>query len=119
MTIRHHADDATLMSYAAGSLPEALAAVLAAHLALCPRCRAEVAKFERIGAALFERLAPVPMLGEAPLVGSTALPSPASGAPQGSDVPAPLRHLIGPQLDDVPWKWLGIGISHHPLPLSP
>ena len=69
MTIRHHADDATLMSYAAGSLPEALAAVLAAHLALCSRCRLEVAGLERIGAVLFDRIPPVPMLEPAPPVG--------------------------------------------------
>src|SRR5512134_2099228 len=118
MTIRHHADDATLMSYAAGSLPEALAAVLAAHLALCTRCRAKVGKLERIGASLFERLAPVPMIRPAPRVHAVERASPTVEADHGGDVPAPLRHLIGPRLDDVPWRRLGIGIWHYRLPLS-
>ena len=42
MSITHHPDDSTLMSYAAGSLPAALAVVVAAHLSVCPRCREEV-----------------------------------------------------------------------------
>ena len=118
MTIHHHGDDATLMSYAAGSLPEALAAVLAAHLALCLRCRSEVAKLERIGASLFERLAPVPTIRPAPLVSPAERAPPAAAAEPGGDVPAPLRPLIGPRLDDVPWRRLGLGIWHHRLPLS-
>ena len=36
MTITHHLDDATLMSFAAGSLPNALAALAAAHVADVP-----------------------------------------------------------------------------------
>ena len=36
MTITHHLDDATLMSFAAGSLPNALAAIAAAHIAMMP-----------------------------------------------------------------------------------
>jgi putative transcriptional regulator len=118
MTIRHHADDATLMSYAAGALPEALAAVLAAHLALCPRCREEVARLDRIGASLFERLAPVPMIRPASPVRPAERASPSAETEQRGDVPGPLRRLIGPRLDDVPWRRLGIGIWHYRLPLS-
>ena len=47
MTITHHLDDATLMSFAAGSLPAALSAVAAAHVAMCARCRHEIAKLGR------------------------------------------------------------------------
>jgi RNA polymerase sigma-70 factor (ECF subfamily) len=36
MTITHHLDDATLMSFAAGALPAALSAVAAAHADMCP-----------------------------------------------------------------------------------
>jgi putative transcriptional regulator len=121
MTISHHADDATLMSYAAGSLPEALAAVLAAHLALCPRCRAEAARLERVGAILFDRLAPVPTGRPAPHVLASDLETKAAASEPrrvAGDVPAPLRHLVGTRLDDVPWRRLGIGIWHYRLPLS-
>ena len=36
MSITHHLDPATLMSYAAGGLAPALAAVAAQHIAMCP-----------------------------------------------------------------------------------
>ncbi len=64
MTITHHLDDATLMSFAAGSLPAALAAVAAAHAAMCPRCRREIAALERLGGALMAGLQPVDLLAE-------------------------------------------------------
>ena len=66
MTITHHLDDATLMSFAAGSLPAALAAVAAAHAAMCPRCRREIATLERLGGALMAGLQPVDLLAEGP-----------------------------------------------------
>ena len=59
MTITHHLDDATLMSFAAGALPAALAAVAAAHADMCPRCRREIAAMERLGGAVMADLSPV------------------------------------------------------------
>ena len=59
MTITHHLDDATLMSFAAGALPDALSAVAAAHVAMCARCRREMASLESIGGALMAGLPPV------------------------------------------------------------
>ena len=53
MKINHHLDDSTLMSCAAGSQPEALAAVVSSHLSVCPRCRTELKKHALIGEALF------------------------------------------------------------------
>ena len=58
MTITHHLDDATLMSFAAGALPAALAAVAAAHADMCPRCRREIAAMERLGGAVMADLSP-------------------------------------------------------------
>src|SRR5262249_31916378 len=58
MTITHHLDDATLMSFAAGSLPDALSAVAAAHVAMCARCSGEVAALESIGGVLLGELSP-------------------------------------------------------------
>ena len=56
MTIVHHPDDATLMSFAAGSLTEALAAVVATHIAMCPRCARELELLELVGTALIESM---------------------------------------------------------------
>ena len=122
MPIKHHPDIANLMSCAAGSQPEALAAVMAAHIAMCPECAAEVSKLEAIGVALFEGLSPAPVQRSAPVVRArageanhgTTMPEP---GPRG-DVPAPLVGHIGHRLDDIAWKRLGPGIWHYPLSLS-
>ncbi len=45
------------MSFAAGSLAEALAAVAAAHLDICPRCRRELKLMEQMGCRVVRRLA--------------------------------------------------------------
>ena len=67
MTITHHLDDATLMSFVAGALPAALSAVAAAHADMCPRCRREVATMERLGGAVMADLAPVAIERAEPL----------------------------------------------------
>jgi putative transcriptional regulator len=118
MTITRHLDDATLMSFAAGSLPAALAAVAAAHVAMCPRCRDEVAILERVGAALLADLPGAAMArpGPAePIVGG-AQAAPAA-APAG-EVPAPLERLVGDSLDQVRWRWIAPGLWAKPVPIS-
>ena len=119
MNIEHHPDASTLMSYAAGSLPEALSIVVAAHLDVCPTCVAEVSKMERIGASLFERIDAMPMLETAP-EGCTQLPAQESIHLASSNTDeGVLTRILGRQLDDVIWKRLGFGIWHYPIQLSP
>jgi len=127
MDIKHHPDLSNLMSCAAGSQPEAFAAVMAAHISMCPQCARELATMELIGASLFEDVAPAPVERSAPmaLAGATEAdmgtnPQPAAKPAAGSrgDVPAPLVALVGSRLDDVPWKRLAPGVWHYPLPLS-
>lgn len=117
MTITHHLDDATLMSFAAGALPEALAAVAAAHIAMCPRCRREIAALERLGTALFADLAPASL--ERP---EMAQPDPAprpSASTLGRPAPDadPLQRLLGGSLESVRWRWIGPGVWQSPLRL--
>jgi putative transcriptional regulator len=122
MTITHHLDDATLMSFAAGSLPDALSAVAAAHIAMCPRCRHEVAALERVGAALLAELSPATLDRAEPTPRAAAIAPPPTqrrntGLPRG-EIPAPLaRHLPG-ELDAVRWRWLGFGVWHRRLPVA-
>ena len=120
MTITHHLDDATLMSFAAGALPDALSAVAAAHVAMCARCRREVATLERVGGALLAQLAPATLDRAEP-------PSPASPAEPvrrgrkglaHGEMAAPLARLVPAGLDAVRWRPLGFGVWHHPLPLT-
>jgi putative transcriptional regulator len=122
MKIKHHPDDSTLMSYAAGSLAEALSAVVATHLAMCRVCAAEVTTMERIGVALFERLEGKPIERPLPQMALRAMEADVGGGmpvvDQGGDVPAPLRPLIGPRIADIRWKRLGMGIWNLPLKLA-
>lgn len=120
IAIQHHPDGATLMSFAAATLAEPLAAVVAAHLSMCPQCRAEAADLDLLGAALLQS-APR-CAGEAPLqvprrpadVGAAAAPSTQH---PGDRLPAPIVVAYGLSLASIPWKRLGPGVWHHRLPL--
>jgi putative transcriptional regulator len=110
MSITRHPDDSTLMSFAAGSLPAALAVVAAAHIAVCPRCRDEVATMDLVGGALLGALPGTAMHGPVPAVPEierhrpTALRAAAAG-----EVPAPLARLVGENLDALRWRWVSRG----------
>ena len=121
MTITHHLDDATLMSFAAGALPEGLSAVAAAHVAMCGRCRREVAALERLGGALLAGLPPMtvdrPTPAPSPIGMERRTEMPRSGL-GASEVPAPLIRLVGGDLDAVRWSWLSPGVRHHRLPVG-
>ena len=56
MSIRHHPDDATLMSYAAGAVPDAFGLAIAAHLEQCPRCRERVDVGCELGGGMLDRM---------------------------------------------------------------
>ena len=115
MTITHHLDDATLMSFAAGALPGALAAVAAAHVAMCPRCHGEVALLERLGGALVAGLPETAMAGAVPPMPPIDGPPAASQRALQGEVPHPLARLVGGSLDEVRWGWIGPGLWHRPL----
>jgi putative transcriptional regulator len=120
MTITHHLDDATLMSFAAGALPAALSAVAAAHTDMCPRCRREVAALERLGGAVMADLSPVALERSEP-VQAAAMPADTrelSLRTGNGEVPGPIAPLVGGGLDAVAWRWLGPGVWDHPLPLT-
>jgi len=121
MSITHHLDDATLMSFAAGALPAALSVVAASHAAMCARCRREVAALERVGGALLAALAPA-MLDRAEPSAPAAPVSPARqehhAAGQSVELPKPLARLLYGDLDAVRWRRLGLGVWHHRLPVE-
>ena len=123
MSIKHHPDDSTLMSYAAGSLAEELSAVVAVHISMCPLCAGEVKTMERIGVALFEQLDDMPIDRAVPQMALRAMEAEVDGAltaieEVGADVPQPLRPLVGARIDEIRWKRLGMGIWHLPLKLA-
>lgn len=122
MKITHHPGAESLMSCSAGSMPEALAAVMASHMSICPECRNDLALMEHIGVALFDQLSPSNLTEAAPIMAlrrSEADTAPAQAASAGDgDVPEPLVPLVGRYLDGVPWKKLVPGIWIHDIPLS-
>ena len=125
MTITHHPDPASLMSFAAGSLGEALSAVVAAHAAVCPRCRAEIRDLEHLGSVLMQSVASV-SAGPVPAVDvqsvSAAGVDTRLAVPHGPAAPAALSRAmsnrLGIDLDTIRWRRLGPGVWHHKLPVS-
>ncbi|KGK43130.1 transcriptional regulator [Nitrincola sp. A-D6] len=126
MNIRHHFDDATLMAYAAGSLSQGMALLVACHLHWCPDCCERVRQAEAIGGVLLDKIAPMPVddsalnqlmarLDDDMASEVSSLVTPAQ-LPDG--VPAPLHHYINSSLDDLPWKRLGYGVHHIDLHLG-
>ena len=55
--ISHHPSEQTLLAYATGSLPEALAIVTATHIGQCTLCQGSVATLEATGGAVLNDLA--------------------------------------------------------------
>lgn len=118
MTIAHHPDPATLMSYAAGNLGEPLSAVIASHVELCPACRKDIHRLEMVGAAMLERVEPV--AARAPeLIEAEAVPR-LSQSPVRSDgvLPMPIARLIGGGLDKIHWSPVAPGVQQCKLPVS-
>ena len=72
---------------------------------------------ERIGGALVSSLSPVSLDRSQPAMPQiTGLPTPAPAA--AGELPAPLAQLIGGNLDDVRWRWIGPGLWHRPLKIG-
>jgi putative transcriptional regulator len=119
MTITHHPDDSTLLSYAAGSLPGALVVVVAAHVAVCLRCRDEVAVMELMGGAMLADLPGVVLRRPLPKRPEAARRPPAAPVPTGSaEVPAPLARLVGIDLDALRWRWIARGLWVRGVPIA-
>lgn len=102
------------MAYAAGSLPEALSAVVYAHLRVCSRCRSALADMELLGGALLEDLDGFGLERHA----SSSLEKSTLDVGNVARAEHPLADYLSGDLDDLPWRRLGLGVWHVPLPLS-
>lgn len=126
MNIRHHLDEASLLSYAAGSMSQGMALVTACHLAMCPDCRERARASEAIGGALMENLQPATVADDALAQVLAAIDNqdvPVDITPVvrakptvSSEVPAPLADYIGDSFDDVEWKRIVPGVYYFDLP---
>ena len=108
MTITHHPSDETLAAFVSGSLDEARSVVVAAHVALCARCRAAMGALEQIGGTLIDQAPPALLRAEAldaalARIGTTAAPAPPPR--MTADYPEVLApYAVGP------WRWIGPGL---------
>ena len=122
--IKHHLTDALLMSYAAGTLPEAFSLVVATHISLCDECRARMHAFDAVGGALVDdageaELAQDSLAATMALIAAapTVAPKPAARRP-GGVFPSPLQDYVGGDLDAVKWRRIGGGVSQAVLKTS-
>ncbi len=124
MAITHHPDISTLMTCAAGSQPEALCAVVASHLSVCPSCFKRVGQLTMIGSTLFDQIGadgsgpsqpgPVPQSNE---VIHSDTHHTWNG--HGDGVPGPLTSVLGQSLDEIAWQSDVPGVDQFEIVLSP
>ena len=126
--ITHHLNDALLMGYSAGVLPEAFNIIVAAHVSMCDECRARLAEFDAVGGEVVAtgetaELAPdsltrtLAAIAEAPADADSADDRPQAQTGIGG-LPRPVRDYIGGDLDAVKWRRVGGGVRQAILPTS-
>lgn len=124
--INRHPDATTLMSYAAGTLAEPLAAVVAAHAAVCKSCRKQISHLEIVGGLLLARAAIADRdrderalhIPSKPIMQPLARRASGSLTVEHDRLPAPIAEAYDLTFDTIPWKRLGPGVWHHKLALS-
>jgi putative transcriptional regulator len=121
----HHPDESLLIEYAAGSLGEAKALLVATHSALCLDCRATIRAAEAVGGALLSDRA---LLGDGAeevalgAVSDLAVMPPTTEltasrvSPALCPVPNPLRDYLGHSLGGLHWRPVWRGMNEYALP---
>ncbi len=121
MNINHHADDSTLMAYAAGALPEGLSLVVAAHIENCPRCRSRQRTAEAVGGQLLGNMEPAAMQDNALDAVFTRIETAESeegGKPlsrPSNGLPAVLGKLLPTGIEDIRWRSVAPGVKQFVL----
>ncbi|NYZ61420.1 ChrR family anti-sigma-E factor [Luteimonas deserti] len=120
--LQHHPDPTTLLGYAAGAIPTAFAVVVAAHLEVCPTCRAAVRDAEHTGARLVEQQEGAPLSAgarealRARLGIEAMLPRPAHRdvAPVRDPdlLPASLQPFFGARYSTLRWRRVVPGVHY-------
>lgn len=122
-TIKHHLNDAVLMAYSAGTLPEAFNLMVAAHLSLCDTCRAHAESFDALGGEILEDT-DVQSLTESclemtlELIDGGAFETAPMAASVPGVLPKPLQDYVGGDVEAIRWKPVGMGVKQAILPTS-
>ena len=120
--VRHHLNDALLMAYSAGELPEAFSLAVATHVSLCDECRARLASFDAVGGAVLEECGETDLAQDSFAAtmarikaGGTQPRAARPPAPRGV-FPAPLHDYVGGDVEAVRWRSIGGGVRQAILP---
>ena len=121
--IKHHLNDAILMAYAAGTLPEAFNLMVASHLSLCDSCRARAESFEVLGGEVLDATSEIKLADNSfdatmSLINGGEIASSPKTARKAGVFPGPLQDYVGGDLDSVKWKSIGMGVKQAILPTS-
>ncbi|MBU2964180.1 ChrR family anti-sigma-E factor [Amphritea sp. 2_MG-2023] len=126
MNINHHLDDATLMSYSAGSLSQGMALVVASHLAFCSACRERAEMNDAVGGVLLESLdaetieddmlAAILAQIDEPLERRIVEPRQAIPSLSDPEIPVPLNEYVSGPLDQLEWKRIVPGVAYYDMP---
>ena len=121
--IKHHLNDAILMAYAAGTLPEAFNLMVASHLSLCDACRAHAESFDALGGEVLDQMNNATLSDDSLAAtlslidGGEVKTSPAISVKPGV-LPKPLQDYVGGDLEAVRSKPIGLGVKQAILPTS-
>jgi len=122
--INHHPDDATLLSYAAGALPQSFAVLIDCHLQQCPQCHEKIFKAEALAGEFIEHSAPIETnnsdaLRDKFFAALDAEPAPqqlAHSAGNESQLPAEVAAVLSGRDQELPWRLIVPGM--HSITLS-
>ena len=113
----HHPNPETLISYASGTLPNAIACIVACHLSMCRECANEIRWLERLAGVMLSRLEPAddsPALaagqGDAGTRPAAALRCAGTGneyrrSAAAASPDALSQHQRGGHLMETNWQW--------------
>lgn len=127
MNVKHHLDDATIMSFAAGVLPAPISLVVSAHLGFCETCREKVRNAELIGSTVLEHSEPAEMspgalnnVLERLDAGTSSEPIVAVNIRRDEDdvFPAQVRKVLGVPVSEIKWRSVARGVQIHQVDLG-
>ena len=115
--IHHHPPDDWLLDHVTGALTGPWSVLLASHLTVCPACRAQARRYERLGGALLARLTPEPVTAGTPADDNPRPTGPEIGPTGPGDpvFPKPLRAAVGHASGAVPWRTVLPGVESYDL----
>lgn len=121
--IKHHLNDALLLSYSAGNMPEAFSLVVATHISMCDECRARLEAMNSIGGAVLEDSvdnnmsvdlnATLALIDAGPKEPIQMTPKRVKGI-----FPSVLQEYVDGDLDAVKWRSVGMGVRQSILKTS-